>query len=118
MVDRAPVAKHGAIDGAASPGGWFAKSSDLHVGSIMPEEISCVLMVQLMGGPMDGDKVALLPNGSSAPPHAFNYLTTNQQGAAWLVYEAREPQLEWPVGKNTTFFDYIGTYAFNRRERL
>lgn len=80
--------------------------------------INCILMVKLCGGPMDGDTVALLPNGSCRPPQQLGYLTTKNDQAAWAIYESRDLPMDWVIGHTEAFFDYAGLVSCNRQERL
>ena len=47
---------------------------------------SHAIIVQLVGGELDGDTIKFSAAGSDMPPHQLSYLTTRKDEAAWVVY--------------------------------
>jgi hypothetical protein len=66
------------------------------------------LLVQLIGGPMDGDQIALCANGSVRPPQQLCYMATSCGQAVWLVYESRMRDADWPMQDVARKFDFVG----------
>ena len=66
---------------------------------------------KLQGGPMDGDSIVISAMGSVGPPQQLCYLTTRQDMAAWMVYEAEHVMVgEWPTENTEQAFQFVGYY--------
>ena len=82
-------------------------------------ETAATIGVQLVGGPMDGDELLLVPNGSVGPPQQLCYMTSNGEEAGWMVYEAENAFVgAWPEMNEQRKFHYVGTYDLGKGRRI
>jgi hypothetical protein len=77
------------------------------------------LVVELVGGPMDGDTIALCPQGSVGPPQQLCYLGAEKNQAAWMVYESERVFTPgWPTEDTSIKFNFCGWYSLGKQELL
>lgn len=62
----------------------------------------------LVGGPMDGDTVVLVPNGSVSPPDGLGYMHPD----GWLWYESMPDKNLWPDEDAKKEYHYYGHVAW------
>lgn len=85
------------------------------------------LHVTLVGGKLDGDKSALVPNGSLSPPQQLSYLdihrTADGEEACWLVYgidvlEAFAGGVDWPEKDKRVEYRFMGAFSIDYSRKL
>lgn len=86
-------------------------------GSIL--NLASRIEVELVGGPLDGDRIDISPQGSCGPPQQLTYMTVKGGQAGWAVYELEHVgDADWPQEVQRRKFLYAGTWSTNYSTRL
>lgn len=77
------------------------------------------IVVELIGGPLDGDTIIIVAAGSYGPPQQLCYLNVKNKQACWLVYETEiVGDVTWPTQPTRRRYTFIGTWEMRKGKKV